>query len=280
MARTIKQIYEEIIAYKETKISLDGLLPNPETYQTLIDNLTSNSKVAIWRLWAYIIAVAHYTHEVLFDLFIIEANAIAAAAPAGTPAWYQKKMFEFQFGDLLVYLNNLYVYDPIVPANQIVKRCAIEERPDGVVLVKVAKEVSGVPTKLTTPEKDALTSYAQKIKFAGTRLAIVSIDPDTVDLTYNVYYDPQIPLLDIQTATDAAMELFLANLPFNAAFNITDFTDVLQGIAGVNDPVYVSSSNMPDGGSDTPFTIQVIPAAGWFVYADTSANMFTWIAQS
>lgn len=279
MARTIKQIYEEIITEKETKTSLSGLLPGSETYQGLLDDLTSGSKVAVWRLWAYTIAVAHYVHETLFDLFIIEANAIAAAAPAGTPAWYQKKMFEFQFGDLLVYLNNQYVYNPVNPANQIVKRCAIEERPDGIVLIKVAKEVSGVITPLTTPEKDGLTSYAKKIKFAGTRIAIVSIDPDVITLSYDIYFDPQIPLIDIQAATETAMANFLASLPFNAAFNITDFTDVLQGIPGILDPVYLSSSNMPDGGTDTSFAVEVIPAAGWFVYNDTAENMFNWIAQ-
>ncbi len=117
---------------KELQPSLTGLLPLGETSDNLLDDLTSGSKVAVWRLWAYLTSVAIYIHELLWDNFKVVIEEIAAAAPAGTPRWYQKKMFEFQSGDSLVYVDNQYVYDPIDETKRIVTRCAIEERPDGV----------------------------------------------------------------------------------------------------------------------------------------------------
>ncbi len=59
MARKILEIYDEIIEEKELQPSLTGLLPLGETSDNLLDDLTSGSKVAVWRLWAYLTAVAN-----------------------------------------------------------------------------------------------------------------------------------------------------------------------------------------------------------------------------
>lgn len=278
MARTIQEIYDSIIAEKETKATLAGLLPAGDTAENLLDQLTSNSKVAVWRLWAFIIAVAIHTHELLWDIFKQEIQAIAAAAPAGTPAWYVKKCFEFQFGDILQYINNQYVYDPVDSTKQIIKRAAIEERADGVVVVKVAKLVSGSPVELSTPEKDAFTSYMQDIKFAGTRLAVISIPGDELNLVWNIRYDPQIPLSQVQLDVANALDTYIANLPFNAAVNVNRINDALQGVPGVVDPVFISATGTPQGGGPTPFNVSYIPAAGWVVLNPAIAISFTWTA--
>ncbi len=278
MARTIQEIYDAISAEKDTKASLTGLLPANDLAENLLDELTTNSKVAIWRLWAFIMAVAIHTHELLWDLFKAEILAIAAAAPAGTPAWYQKKCFEFQFGDILQYINNQFVYNPIDVTKQIIKRAAIEERADGVVIVKVAKEVSGAPIELTGPEKDAFTSYMQDIKFAGTRMAVVSIPGDDLNLVWDIRYDPQIPLSQIQLSVANAVDNYIANLPFNAAVNVNKINDALQAVTGVVDPVFMSATGTPNGGGATAFTVSYIPAAGWVKLNPVIALTFTWTA--
>ncbi len=279
MARTIAQIYDEIIQEKESQASLSGLTPDPETSLGLLAALSSGSKVAVWRLWAYITAVAIWAHEQVFEMFVAEAEAIAAAAPAGTARWYQKKVFEFQYGDTLQYVNNQYVYDPVTPANQIVKRCAVQDRGDGVVVIKVAKEVSGSPAPLSGPEKTSLEGYIAKIKFAGTRVATVSLSADVIGLVYTIYYDPIVPLATLQASLQAAMTAFAANLEFNGEFRLTRFTDALQAVTGVIDPVFASATATPDGGSTSAFTVSYQPAAGYVEFADTVANMFTFTPQ-
>lgn len=276
MARTISEIYDEIIAEKESQAALSGLTPDPETALGLLAALSSSSKVAVWRLWAYITAVAIWTHEQVFELFVIEAEAIAAAAPAGTARWYQKKVLEFQYGDTLTYVNNQYVYDPVTPANQIVTRCAVQDRGDGVVVVKVAKDG---PVPLSGPEKTALEGYIAKIKFAGTRVATVSLPADVIDATYTIYYDPIVPLATLQASLQTAIDDFAANLEFNGEFRLTKFTDALQVVTGVIDPVFSSATATPDGGGTSAFTVSYQPAAGYVEFADTAANMFTFTPQ-
>lgn len=279
MARSIKEIYDVIIQEKESLSTLDGLLPSTETSDQLMDELSSGSKVAIWRLWAWVIAFGHYLHEVLFDEFIKTVDEKAAAAPAGTPQWYQKEMLNYQHGDNLQYIDNRYVYDPIDESNRIIDLCAIEERPDGVVAIKVAKDENGTPAPLTVSERDAATAYANKIKFAGTRLVLISADADEITIVFDIYYDPILPLQDIQDAAQLAAEDYLDNLSFNGAFNITKFTDALQTVDGIVDPMFVSAEALTFSGSTFEFDVEQIAAAGYFVFTDDLEVMFNWIAK-
>jgi len=277
MSRTIAEIYDEIIVEKESQTALSGLTPDPETSLGLLNDLSSGSRVAIWRLWAYITAVAIWTHEQVFELFLEEAEAIAAAAPAGTARWYQKKVLEFQFGDSLQYVNNQYVYDPVDLSARIVTRCAVQDRGDGVVVVKVAKDVT--PTPLTNTEKTALEGYIAKIKFAGTRVAVLSQDADEIDLDYDIFYDPIVPLATLQARVQNAIDAYATNLEFNGEVRINKITDALQVVDGVVDPVFQAATGTPDGGGTSSIMVSYQPIAGHIVYADTAANMFTFIPQ-
>lgn len=60
MARTIEEIQAEI--YREK-----------ENYEEL-NELNSTSKTALWRLWIYIVAVAIWSLEKLFDLHRADIN--------------------------------------------------------------------------------------------------------------------------------------------------------------------------------------------------------------
>lgn len=277
MSRTIAEIYDEIIVEKESQTALSGLTPDPETSLSLLTELSSGSKVAIWRLWAYITAVAIWTHEQVFEIFLEEAEAIAAAAPAGTARWYQKKVLEWQYGDTLQYVNNQYIYDPVDESNRIVTRCAIQDRGDGVVVVKVAK--GSTPTPLNSTEKMTLEGYIAKIKFAGTRVAVLSQAADEIGIAYDIYYDPIVPLTTLQASVQAAIEEFGESLEFNGLFRISRFTDALQAVTGVVDPVFQSATGTPDGGAAASFSVSYQPVAGHILYADTAANMFTFIPQ-
>jgi hypothetical protein len=276
MSRTIAEIYDEIITEKENQAVLSDLTPNPETSLGLLNDLTSGSRVAIWRLWAYIISAAIWTHEQVFEMFLVEAEAIAAAAPAGTARWYQKKVLEWQYGDTLEYISNQYVYDPVDESARIVTRCAIQDRGDGVVVVKVAK--GSTPTPLDNTEKTALEGYIAKVKFAGTRIAVLSQAADEIDLDYDIYYDPIFPLATVQADVQAALESYAADLEFNGEVRITRITDALQGVTGVIDPVFQSASGTPDGGGSSAIVVSYQPIAGHVVFADTAANMLNFIA--
>lgn len=277
MARSIEQIYDGMIADKEARTELSGLLPDNETSTQLLEDMNSDSKVAIWRLWAWIVATTMHVHETLWDLFKIDLDAIVAAAPAGTPAWYHKKVLEYQHGDDLVYNGVQYGYAEIDADKRVVKRCAIDERRDGVVVVKVAKVVSGDLAPLSEDEKNGLVSYVHKIKFAGTRTSVFTSNPDELNIVYDLYYDPIVPYVDLVAAVQAAVDEFLGNLPFNGNLAITKFTDALQAVNGVVDPVFLSAaSTAVVSGHTTNFTVEHKAASGYWILSDSVENLFNW----
>lgn len=278
MARTINELYDAIIAEKEGRSTLDGLSPSADTSAQFLEDLNSDSKVAIWRLWAYITAVSIHTLEILWDLFKADVERIAAAAPAGTPGWYHKKVLEYQHGDVLVYIDQQYKYQEIDPSAKIVAQCAIEERSNGTLVIKVAKSSSGTLQALSADEKNGLGSYVNKIKFAGTRTSVFSSAPDTVNMNYNLYYDPIVPLADLIIAIDDALLNYSKTMPFNGALNVNQFTDVLQSVRGVKDPVFVSGTLTTGISSITfPINIEIYPPAGYIIYSGSCETMFNFI---
>jgi hypothetical protein len=275
MARSIQEIYNRIIDEKENTSTLDGLLPSGETYTNFLDALTSTSKVAIWRMWAYITAVAHYIHELQFDLFKQEVEQIAENSGIGTSPWYQAIALDFQYGDQLERIGFTYGYAVIDETKKIVKKCAIEITNQGIVIVKVLKEDG----PLNDDEKIALESYLNKLKIAGTKMPVLSQPADVISLNYTIYYDPLTPVGLLQNGLDQAMSDFRDSLDFNGEFRVSRFTDALQAVDGVVDPVFNSATVTPFNLPSQDVVIRVLPVSGSFDYAGSAATMFTFIPQ-
>lgn len=252
MARTINEIYDAIITEKETESVLNGLTPLPDTSQTFLDDLTTTSKVAIWRLWYYTLAVAINVHESVWDLFRAEVEARALEIITGTARWYRDQSLLFQNGDALTYdtATGKYIYNPITTANQIIKRCAVVDT-GAQVRIKVAKlnSVTSKPEALTAGEKTAYEAYLEQIKFAGTSTTVTSAAADDFKVDLFIRYDAQV--LD---ATGAKLEdpaifpvidainTYIENIPFNGVLNLTSLNDSIQAADGVMDSVLNSAS--------------------------------------
>lgn len=266
MVRSIAQIYDEIMTAKEALSPLGALAPANDTATALLAELTSGSRAAVWRLWAYVVAVAHHAHELLFDLFKKEVEGIIAAAPAGTARWYQAQMLAFQLGDALTFTNGKLGYAAIDPAKQIVKRCAVTERPDGALLVKLAKlDGQGRPAPLDAlAELAPAIGYAQKIKFAGTRLSVVSLAADRLRVGYEIFFDPISPEATVRANIAAAIEAYLENLPFNGRLSINALTDAIQRAEGVIDPVaQLIEASSDSGATWQTVSLYYVPQAGY-----------------
>ena len=189
---------------------------------------------------------------------------------------FREYLHAFQFGYSLEYVDLQYRYSTIDTDAQIITRCAVVERSDGALIIKVAKGTDS-PEPLTTAERQAAESYAQKIKFAGTRLAVSSLSPDVIVPVYDIYYDPIVPQADVVTAMQAAVDSFFQTLPFNGEYRLTRFTDVLQGVEGVVDAVEQSTTVTPDGGSAISVEVRYVPAAGYFELQDPVVDLFNFI---
>ena len=263
MARTQTEIYNSLLAAKNT----EGVLAV----------FNSTSATALWRLLLWVCASGIAGLELLFDAFKSEVDTKAAAAQVGNAQWYRDHIFSFQFGDNLVFSNGIYSYAVLDATKKIVKRCAVDETIDltvgGVLRIKVAKEIGGNLTELTTPEKDALAAYVKKIRFAGTKFQLFSNNGDILKVAFQVYYDPIIPVTTVKTNVETAISNYVANLPFNGQLLISKLTDVIQTIDGIVDVVFVSAaSKFSAGDAYQIFTRTQIAGGGYFRVSTTTGE--------
>lgn len=242
MARTIDEIFDEMIATKEEISDLD--------------QLTSNSRAAVWRLLFYICAVSISIVENLFDLLVEQVNIKADSIIAGTLNWYADQTKLYQHGDTLIYNaeTGYYGYATNEPDLQIVKLAACSDDTSGAVFIKAAKidESTQTAEPLTTAELNGLIGYWDLKKFAGTNLTVSSEEPDKIHLAYRITYDATVlteygELLsdtDIKPVEQTIYE-FLYNFSqtsFDGVFKLSELTRALLNTTGVLNAVCTTAT--------------------------------------
>jgi hypothetical protein len=227
--RTIQEIYEEMLTTKGN-------------YESLT-TLNSTSATAIWRLMLYIFATALWIHEKLWLVFQKDIEIIIANAVTGTVQWYHKIALEFQLGDeLVVFEDGRVGYETIDESKRVVKRCAVVEI-DNTLVIKVAKENnSNVPEPLALDEIDAFIAYIKERKFAGTRVVTYNYPPDQLRVAMTIYYDPQVLLSNGKLISDYqttpvidAINDYVRNIKFGGKAVKSHVVDVVQQALGVCD---------------------------------------------
>lgn len=251
MARSISTIFDEIISEKETFSSLDDLLPDadkppdfqPDSAQTFLQDLTSSSKVAVWRSMFWVHAVAIFIHEKLFDVFKAEVEVRAKEIIPATIRFYVIESLKFQFGDDLVFIDGKFVYEDSTSADailkQIIKQASAQDF-NRIVTIKLARDDgSGGLTKLIPTEKTAFLSYLDEFKIAGTTIIVITDDPDKLKLAYTIEFDPQVMrsngtlIEDDSKPVQDAIDSYIRGLPFNSIFRVLELTDKIQVARGV-----------------------------------------------
>lgn len=218
MARTIKQI-EAIIAAE-----LQAQQPS-----------LSTSAVAEWRLWAWVVATAIYSFEVILNLFRAEMDDVADKITPGTVRWYADQCRRFQNGHELLFDDNtaqLY-YKNDDPAARIISVVAITERAMHL-SVKVAQlnaENKIVP--LSADELYNFMGYIDVIKFAGVETTVISTTADVLRYNIEVYFDPAVPSTVVRTEVEDALEEFRLSLDFNSRLYRQRLADAVMSVKGV-----------------------------------------------
>ncbi|KZS42315.1 hypothetical protein AWE51_02425 [Aquimarina aggregata] len=319
MARTIAEIQQEILDQKAKEGQFDALqILTPNEKQTLESELTSTSKTSIWRLWVYIVATAIWMHEK-----IVERNALLSRPH--TLAWYREQALNYIAGADLIWKDGYFQFDttgiPSIEEAKIINHCAISERlfsdvfPNdgqqnetnnnptqdteslireyyynqvGIVTMKVAKRINGLPKALTTQERTIFQAYMNQIKDAGTQIRVVSTTGDKIRIRLEVYVDPLIMYTDgdnegrlvkdlSRKPVEETIKNYIETLEFNGAFVPTFLIDQIQKQEGVRLPVLrtikiapynrdldtsgVDVYNDTDGVKETAF---FVPTSGYF----------------
>ena len=218
MARSISQIKQSMLDAKNADPTLSAL--------------TSTSQTAKWNLYYFIVASCIAIFEQLQDIFKTELEAIASTAAPSTPQWTRNKVLKYQKGDVAQLNTTTFTveYPTINTANQILTRCAVITAPNRTVLIKVAK--SNPPVPVSVGELAELQSYIETFNPAGIAFTLINENSDKMEVAATIYYNGQYSAV-ISTNVVAALNNYMANLPFNGVISTQAVVDAIQAAEGV-----------------------------------------------
>lgn len=270
MAETIQNIIDTQENFKEEVGDIYEAIHQEVTDEAQFE-VDSTSRVAEYRLWEYVVAAISWLQQSLWDIKKAELEEVALNAPPGNARWLEQEARAFQLGYDIVFdpVTRQYGYTEEDEDSQIIKRVAIEDV-NGVGILKVAKETNGVPEKLSDAELNAFQSYIQKIQVVGSNLSIVSLDADELTLPTLIKYDPIIPLEEVKSNVEEAINTYLSSIDFNGTFETIRLIDAVQLVDGVTDVIPGEYQFRISGQSITDFDRNYSAASGYFIIDPTN----------
>lgn len=244
-----------------------------------LNQLNSTSKVAIYRLYVFIVAFSIWVLETLFDTHKAEIQEIITNDKAHRPSWYRTKAKAFQYGFPLIedsdlYNNTGYATDQI-EASKIIKYSAVTQN-SGQLLIKIATENNGVLSPITEPQKASFDAYIAEIADCGVKYIVVNNQPDKLLLTMQIYRDPLVidengmSIVNANYPVQEAILEYMKELPFNGELVLFDLETKLKKVEGVNIPETVKAESQAIDLSTGDYKdaeiidVKTVPESGYF----------------
>jgi hypothetical protein len=268
MARTINEIQ-------------NGMLTEIASNEVLSVRLNSTSKVAIYRLFTYIVAGSIWVLEMLFDNHKKEIDTAIYEQKSGTPRWYRNMTLGFQFGfDLLEdsdkFDNTGFTADQI-EASKIIKYCSVKESIESNRLtIKVAGESGEDLIPLEGTELIALKEFLAEIKYAGVKINVVNNPADKLLLNMAIYRDVLVidengsSIINGGKPVEKAIHDYMKALPFDGELVLNDLVAKLRAVDGVNNAHIINATSSAYNPTTQeyldfmPINVKTIPIAGYF----------------
>jgi hypothetical protein len=279
MARTQAEIKKEITTafMKNALFAMAYGFPVGGSFEVVF------SKLSIENLWFDIISFAHFIHEQFFDQHTKEVNEKLANQKAGNLSWYRTMTLKFLHGFPLVLDRDIFnttgATAEQIEAARIVKYAAVDEATlSSRVIIKIAGESSnGKLAPITAPQKQALETYINEIKFAGVDTSIINYLPDRLYLTIQIKRDALVLsesgmsiLNGNYYPVNDTIAAYMKELPFNGELRLSALVDRLQLVPGVLDATIMNAESawinpQTNGyGNAQQINISVIPVSGYF----------------
>lgn len=261
MARTIKQIKKGMTDQfmSESVIREKYGLAEGDTFEG------SFSSVSIESILFGIFAATAYVLEVLFDNFKLTVDKKIASAVPATIAWYYKVCLEYQHGDKLVLdpKTQQYTYEVVDPSKQVIKyaacrdKTADDDRGAYIYILVSGEDEQGFPCALQGNVLTPFEAYLKAKKPAGILLEIHTYNPDDIELSMKIQYDPLLISPDGSLISDSsrfpveeAINSYLKNIEYGGVFNKTRLIDAIQKAEGVVDLELASIKAKPYVGDE------------------------------
>lgn len=238
MARTVSEIKKQMTDafVMDNAIREKYGITGSENFDQLFSSVSLESTIF------YIVAMAAWTLETLFDLFKVDVDAKISRAVVASVPWYYKVARAFQYGDELVFDEETQGYGYAAPdeKKQVVKYAAVRDR-GGSIQVLVSGDAGGKPTPLSDEVLTAFKYYMSRVKIAGVILSVKSVPADRIRINATVQIDPMLidtsgkRLIDGSYPVVTAIDGYLAGVVYGGNFNKTKLVDAIQNVSGVVD---------------------------------------------
>ncbi len=240
MARKINDIYSEIVTERNKRLELS--------------EFASDSKLSIMNGIAWCVAAAIFSFESLLDLFMVDISKVIENRVNGTPIYYINAVKRYQKGDELQVREDglAFGYAESDTTKQIVTQASYIESTsdiniDNKLILKVATGESGKLSAIDSEELVLIQSYINKIKFAGTRIEVISREGDVLIPRLSVYYDGAVLESEIYSLIEEQLNLYMQSITFDSTIYLSDIITTIGKAAHVKD-VYINPDATPEQG--------------------------------
>ena len=276
MARTTKEIYDEMVAVKGQ--------------QPALDDLTSTSDTALWKLFLYIPAMAISVMEQLGDLLKVELEYIRETTPSQTRAWWVERMLNFyQFntdpdkGVLNIDSDFIPFYITPDDPSKIIKFCSVTQTANSrQVNIKVTKadSVTGLPEQLNTSEVNSVEEFVNKMKGAGLLTNVVSLPADEAFVLANIFFDGGYVKADVEADCIVAIEDYFKELSINNFTGDVSKTQIINALEKVEGVLDIDSTNFqlsarPNGQATYDDVAVFYSTVSGYIFLDTNKTLLS-----
>lgn len=240
MSRTVKDIYNEIVQERNKRLELH--------------EFKSDSKVSILNGITWTFAAIIHSFETLLDVFAIDISQAINQRVNGTPTFYANALLQYQKGDELVVREDglAFGYASIDETKKIISQVSYTESTDDInldskLILKVATGEKGNLSALPPQELTPINSYINKLKFAGTRIEVISREGDVIIPRVEVFYDGAIPESEVYDNIEEKLNEYIMNIPFDSSIYASKIIEAIRSAEHITD-VYINKDAMPQQG--------------------------------
>ena len=237
MERTVEEIYQAIVAEKNTRLELN--------------ELNSDLKVSILNGIFWTVSAAIKTFENILNTYTYDISETLKNRINGTPSYYINALLKYQHGDKLQVRDDGlgFKYNAVDDTKKIITQASYQEdtNPDSYdtkLILKVAKGEKGNLKPLDEDELMQVTAYVNQIKFAGTTTEVVSKKGDILIPRLTVYYDGALSEESMRENIEDALHTYIMETKFNSAIYTSEIIQKITSVDHVKD-VYIDTSQTP-----------------------------------
>lgn len=240
MSRTIRDIYNEAVTERQKRLELK--------------EFASDSKLSILNGITWVVAAMIYSFETLLDVFAVDISGVINNRINGTPTYYANALLQYQQGDELVIREDglAFGYATVDETKRIITQVSYSESSDDTnldskLILKVAMGAKGNLSAIPSEDLIPIHSYINKIKFAGTRVEVISSKGDILIPKVTVFYDGAILEAEMYDAIETELKEYVMNIDFDAAIYVSKIVAAIRRAEHVTDVYIDTDAVLPQG---------------------------------